>query len=390
MKASITIIISVLITFLIVVPGQAAKSNPATQTRQSTAELEALRDQIRQIKNEISKTRGESDELRKKLEQSEAEAEKALQESKALDEQIRKKNESLESLKKKQTDQDETLNQHQEFLKQQIRLAYINRHHGSLRLVSDQQDPGMLSRNLVYHRYMSQARAEKIANVSEQITEIQSLQQVVATEAEQLRVLKALQKQKLQSVDERKQARAKLLAQLDKQLTSQSAQLMAMQRDADKLTRLIQALNKAAKRLAIINPKESRFDNLKGKLRWPATGAIIHAYGSPRNGSSLTWQGTLIKAAIGSDVKAISDGRIIFSDWFQNLGRLIIVDHGDSYMSLYGHNQELFRSVGDKVKTGEIIASVGNTGGRKNSGLYFEVRRKGTPVNPATWCKGNF
>lgn len=247
-----------------------------------------------------------------------------------------------------------------------------------------------MGRNLVYHRYMSQARAEKIASVSEQITEIQSLQQIVKTEAEQLRVLKATQKQQLQSVEARRQERAKLLARLDRELSSQSAQLSAMQKDADKLTRLIEALNKAAKRLAIVKPKGSRFDNLKGKLYWPATGAIIHTYGSPRNGSSLTWQGVLIKATIGSDVKVISDGRVIFSDWFQNLGRLIIVDHGDSYMSLYGHNQELFRSVGDKVKTGDVIASVGNTGGRKNSGLYFEVRRKGTPVNPSTWCKGNF
>ncbi len=187
-----------------------------------------------------------------------------------------------------------------------------------------------------------------------------------------------------------------IITQLDQKVSSKAAQLNRMQRDAETLNTLINSLNKTAARLARLARLEKAkrnapaFANLKGKLRWPAAGGIIHRYGTSRNNSSLNWQGVLINAKVGSDVKAVSSGRVIFSDWFQNLGRLIIVDHGGGYMSLYGHNQDLFRSVGDKVKTGEVIASVGDSGGRKNSGLYFEVRRKGTPVNPATWCKGQF
>ena len=223
------------------------------------------------------------------------------------------------------------------------------------------------------------------------------MQKAVTHESEQLRLLQFSRKENLQKLEQKKHERELVIAKLDKQLVSKGAQLERMQKNARKLNALINSLNQTAANLARLAKLEKVksnnapvFANLKGKLRWPAAGDIMHRYGTTRNNSSLNWKGVLINAPIGSDVKAVSRGRVIFSDWFRNLGRLIIIDHGGGYMSLYGHNQDLFRSVGDKVRTGEVIASVGDSGGRKNSGLYFEVRRKGTPINPATWCKGHY
>ncbi len=385
---------SIFLLTLLVVFTTSVFAAPVAESKKSTAELEALRDQIQKIKKEISKDRGTSDELRKQLEQSEVEVEQAIKASKELDEKIRQQKESLDTLNKQQEENAEALNQHKAFMREQIRVAYMNQNQSTLKLVLNQEDSAVLGRNMVYHRYFSAARSQKIAQINQQLNDIQALQKVVALETEQLRLVQHSRKENLQKLEQKKHERELIITQLDKQLSSKGAKLNRMQKDAETLNALINSLNKAAVRLERLakleraKRKTASFANLKGKLRWPATGGIIHRYGTSRNGSSLKWNGVLINAPVGSDVKAISNGRIIFSDWFQNLGRLVIVDHGDGYMSLYGHNRELFRLVGDKVKTGEVIASVGNSGGRKNSGLYFEVRRKGAPVNPATWCKG--
>lgn len=385
----------IFILLLLSLSGSLFAADPAKEARKSTAELEALRDQIQKIKRDITKSKGESDELRKQLEKSEAEVEKAIKESKELDEKIRKQNEALKSLKKQQQENSETLDQHKAFLMEQIRNAYIHQNQNMLKLVLNQQDPAKFSRNMIYHRYFTEARSQKITQVSQQIRQMQKLQQVVALETEQLHVMQVSQKEHLKKLQQKKQDRKQIIARLDKQVSTKSAKLDRMQKDAEALSKLIKALNKESEKLARLEKLKKlnripSFARLKGKLHWPASGGIIHRYGTSRNNSSLKWKGVLINAPLGSNVRSISDGRVIFSDWFQNLGRLIIVDHGGGYMSLYGHNNELIRSVGDKVKTGEVIARVGDSGGRRNSGLYFEVRRKGAPVNPATWCKGHF
>lgn len=367
--------------------------DPVKESKKSTAELEALRDQIRKIRKDISKSRGESDGLRKQLEKSEADVEKAIKESRELDEKILKQNKVLESLKQKQAEKAEALNQHKAFLSEQIRVTYRNQNRNMLKLVFNQEDPATLSRNMVYHRYFSTAQSQKITQIGQQIDDLNQIQKVVTLEKEQLRLLQSAQTGKLQKLEQKKQDRQDVIAQLDLQLSRKGAKLDLMKKDAGILSGLVTSLKKTAARLARLEKAKRSAPSLaklKGKLRWPAAGDIIHRYGTSRNGSSLNWKGVLINAPVGSNVKVISAGRVIFSDWFQNLGRLIIVDHGDGYMSLYGHNRELFRKIGDKVKVGEVIASVGDSGGRKNSGLYFEVRRKGTPVNPATWCKGQY
>lgn len=371
-------------------------ADPAVDAQNSTAELEALRDQIQKIKNDIDSSLGESSALRKQLEQSEADVEKAIDEAKALDEKIRLQNEAIEALKKKQLEKAEALNQHKFFLIEQMRVAYINKDQSMLKLVLNQEDTSVMSRNMVYHRYFTEARKKKITQVGAQITELQEHQKVIMLQSEQLRLLQFSKKENLDALEQKKQNRLTVIAQLDEELFSKNEKLDRMKNDAETLNVLIKSLDKAAAKIARIakiereRRKRIPFVQLKGKLRWPAAGGIVHRYGTSRNNSSLSWQGVLIDATVGSDVKAVSQGQVIFSDWFQNLGRLIIVDHGGGYMSLYGHNSRLLRSVGDKVKTGEVIASVGDTGGRKNSGLYFEVRQKGTPVNPAVWCKGQF
>jgi septal ring factor EnvC (AmiA/AmiB activator) len=129
------------------------------------------------------------------------------------------------------------------------------------------------------------------------------------------------------------------------------------------------------------------FHSRKGKLRWPARGRLAQRFGAPRSGG-LRWRGVMIEAQEGGEVRAVSQGRIAFSDWMRGFGLLLIIDHGDGYMSLYGHNQTLYKEVGEWVDTGEVVALLGASGGRTESGLYFEMRHKGRPINPVHWCAG--
>jgi septal ring factor EnvC (AmiA/AmiB activator) len=136
------------------------------------------------------------------------------------------------------------------------------------------------------------------------------------------------------------------------------------------------------------NLGNSPFASLQGKLKWPAQGRMVHHFGAYREQGALRWNGVLIAAPPGSPVRAVHHGRVVFADWMRGFGNLIIVDHGGGYMSLYGHNESLLKGPGDWVRGGETLATSGNSGGQSQAGLYFEIRHKGTPVNPARWCRG--
>ena len=129
------------------------------------------------------------------------------------------------------------------------------------------------------------------------------------------------------------------------------------------------------------------FNSLKGRLTWPVRGKLLKRYGAKKKGGDLKWQGVLIDAEAGTNVVSISTGKIVFADWFRNLGLLIIIDHGDGFMSLYGHNQNLLKNTGDWVLAGETIATVGDSGGQRDTALYFEIRKGAEPLNPSLWCK---
>ena len=159
-----------------------------------------------------------------------------------------------------------------------------------------------------------------------------------------------------------------------------------LQRDEQELALLVEKLHQQESVVELFE-KMPPFDSLKGTLSWPVNGRISHRFGQYKKGNKLKWQGVTIEAKAGDNVHAVSTGKVIFADWFRNMGLLLILDHGDGYMSLYGHNEALARKPGDWVKTGDIIAKVGDTGGQQRNASYFEIRKSGTPLNPKLWCQ---
>ena len=181
--------------------------------------------------------------------------------------------------------------------------------------------------------------------------------------------------------------RKSIIGSLDKQLKKQGGSLSRLQDEATQLQNLINSIQEIFVDAPENEISRQAFAKLKGKLAWPVEGKVRRLFGRTKPLSDLRWQGVMIEAPNGRHVMAVSHGRVAFADWLRGLGNLIIIDHGNSYLSLYGHNESLFKSAGEWVEAGEVISSIGNSGGQKKTGLYFEIRRKGKPQNPTGWCK---
>ncbi len=239
---------------------------------------------------------------------------------------------------------------------------------------------------LAYYDYYNRARIMRINKVTYSLENIARLEQSIQSETTQLDNLGAEQLAKLEEFTLHRISRKKIISRYHSYIEEQGEQLQTLQKNEQELASLV---NKLPTQETIVKIFEETppFNILKGKLNWPVQGQITSRFGALRKGGKLKWQGVTISTDRGTEVTAITTGKVIFADWFRNMGLLIILDHGDGYMSLYGHNERLLNKVGDWVQAKEIIAKVGDTGGQQQAGLYFEIRHSGTPVNPGLWCK---
>ncbi|MCI0401113.1 MAG: peptidoglycan DD-metalloendopeptidase family protein, partial [Gammaproteobacteria bacterium] len=275
----------------------------------------------------------------------------------------------------------------QKNLARQIRAAYMIGQHDFLKLLLNQKDPSALGRTLVYYEYHSRASADRIALAKDTLNTLTSIEEGIKRETDALQKLRSEQLHNIDRVKAHQVARKQLIARLHDELDRHGEEVTRLRTDERRLEALVKSLGEVEQTLGELPDTVEPFASLKGKLAWPVDGKVVTHFGSPTQDAMLTRQGVFIRASSGEELRAINHGRVVYAEWFRNLGLLIIVDHGEGYMSIYGHNQSLYKSVGDWVEAGEVIASVGNTGGQSESGLYFEIRHDGEPQNPALWCR---
>ena len=175
---------------------------------------------------------------------------------------------------------------------------------------------------------------------------------------------------------------------MEKEIATQGSRLKKFVADEQQLQQLLKEIRNIMPSMLTEIDKRETFSKRRGQLKWPVKGKVKRIFGKSRQAANLKWNGVLISSNEGNNVRAISHGRVAYADWLRGYGMLVIIDHGDGYMTLYGYNQALYKETGDWVEEGEVIASVGRSGGQLKSGLYFEVRVKGQPSNPAKWCRG--
>jgi septal ring factor EnvC (AmiA/AmiB activator) len=276
---------------------------------------------------------------------------------------------------------------HRAALEWQLRLAYATGREEWLRLALTQQDPLALSRRVVYYGYITRQRSTLLQQVQ---TQLQTLETAAAALREQMTALAELatrQEARLGELSTARQVRARAVQTLERDLDSRQEKVARLRRDARSLSELMDRLERerqAPAGSAAPFPDTAPARQLKDL---PLRGRMVARFGQPRAGGLLRWDGLMLAAPAGSEVRAVRGGRVVYADWLPGMGLLLVVDHGGGYMSLYGHNQDLRKQVGEPVVQGEVISRVGDSGGQSNPGLYFEVRRNGKPIDPRGWVR---
>lgn len=272
-----------------------------------------------------------------------------------------------------------------EALAAQLRIAYRVGRQSRLKALLNQQDPAAISRQLALHGYLGRARLTAIAELEDSLAEQRRLQ---AEQQQTLTTLAALDRRQADQLEQQKATRAERQAAieaLDARIRDQAGQLAEMRATEQELDAL---LGRLADALADIPPDiEIRpFETLRGALAPPLNGPVSARFGQQRQ-AGMRWEGWLFEVPSGTEVSAVAYGRVAYADWLRGYGMLVILDHGDGYMSLYGQNQSVLVEVGDWVRPGQPVALAGDSGGRETAGLYFQIRQDGEPVDPARWIQ---
>ncbi|CAA0078589.1 Murein hydrolase activator EnvC [Zhongshania aliphaticivorans] len=349
-------------------------------------QLNDLNKKISSLKKSINKQQGDRSNTAKALRNIEKDigvlAAKLRDTSNKRDQQQRKLSElenRQQQLRKQQIEQKNLIAEH-------VRNAYTLGKESQLKMLLNQEQPEKLSRTLTYFDYFNRARSEQLAKYRATLTELDTLKPAIKAEAQALAETSATLQSQQQTLVQQKQQRANALAGIDQSLLNKNHSLNTLDKERKSLESVLQEVEREITNIAI--PESYKpFNAMRGKMPWPVKGKLLNRYGASRQGSAVTWQGIQIAGSEGDSVISIHNGRVVFADWLRGAGLLIIVDHGGGYLSLYAHNQSLLRTEGDWVKGGEAVATVGNSGGQRQAGLYFEIRYKGRPTDPNRWCQ---
>ncbi|KPN17051.1 peptidase M23 [Xanthomonas sp. Mitacek01] len=390
----------------------------AQNSRETERRLERVRKELRDVASERRRLEGErgtaARELRAADEQVAAST-RALRDTrvKLAEEQI-----ALEKLQARRVELESTVETRRTELAALLRSAYTIGDEAALKLMLAQDRVADAGRLLTYHRYLQQQRSARIAELRAEMAELDGLEAAIQDRRAALEATQIEQRTQLAKVETDRGQRAEAVKGIESRFQDRSAREKALGRDARSLERVLAQLREAARRAEAERraaaaaarereAREAREAQASGRPRppprpptqvarnaapqvgglgWPISGSLLTPYGGKLpDGRSST--GILIGAPAGTSVKAVADGTVVFAEWMTGYGMLLIVDHGNGYMSLYAHNDGLQKNVGDAVRRGDTVASVGSSGGQGRSGLYFELRQNGTPVNPTTWLQ---
>ncbi|THB68304.1 MAG: hypothetical protein D6B27_02820 [Gammaproteobacteria bacterium] len=345
--------------------------------------LKKIRQRIEVVVKSLEKKEGKKNKVVNDLRSIERKIGKVSRNLSELSEQLKAKKQEILQLRLKKKQEIKMLDKHKDALSNQIISAYIMGRQSYIKMMLNQKDPAMVARINVYYDYLNKDRAKKIKEVVTILNGIDEIELQLQSNISEVEKIKQKRENDIAELNFVKKDRKNILDKISKILQAERSSLKSLRLDEKKLINLINELRDVLSDIPDNLEKKISFKSLKGKLSLPVDGGIIGRFN--QSGESI-WQGVFIKAKEGVVVKSISHGRVIYSDWFKGLGLLLIIDHGDGYMTLYGHNQSLYRDVGEWVEAGEKIAVVGVSGGNSKSGLYFEIRKNGKPQNPIKWC----
>ncbi len=378
-------IVAVLCAFLLL--GGALRTAADTAAVKQ-AELKLLRARIAEVQARMDRDVQRRSKLQLQLRKNERGIAQLAENLHDLDRSVTQAQSKLDALHRRQMQKQAALDAQKAALAQQIRAAYMQGRDSQLQLLLNAQDPATISRLLTYYSYFNKARAARIRVVRNKLDALARINAQVERQVNRLTSLRDQRARALAGLQRTRAARRRLLAKLDVNIHNRGEQLVRMQRNARSIEDLLANLQRALADIPADLTKHQRFARLRGRLPWPVLGRVIQYFGEPLADGRLHAQGDLIAAPQGTPVRAVSYGRVVFADWLPHFGLLVIIDHGDGYMSIYAHNQSVYVHVGDWVQAGETIATLGDSGGQNKPALYFEIRHRNVALNPREWCSG--
>ena len=346
-------------------------------------ELEEVRDRISDLKKSMDRSARDRDRLTDDLQEAEvAIAEKRLR-LKDIERERDYSTKRLQELGATIADREAELAIESDHLAAQVRAAYMSGSQEKIKLLLNQRDPAMLGRMMAYYRYLNDYRADNIGAVSAKIRELAAMHSEVAAAEARLADLAKTRSAELGKLATAQQERQMLLASLKDRMAAEGREIERLAAQEKDLARLIAELTSILSDYPITS--EEPFSEHRGRLTWPVAGTLLRDFGQPRVGGELKWNGVVLAAQRGREVRSVYHGRVAFADWLAGMGLLVIVDHGEGYMTLYGYNETILKNAGDWVAPGDVLATVGDSGGQAEPGLYFEIRRGTEPLNPRRW-----
>ena len=359
-------------------------------------ELENLRKRIAAMQRDMDKTSESKSEAADALRESERAISNSNRKLAELAAQQHTADHKLGKLQGQQQKLSGEIAGQQAVLGQLLYQQYLGGKQEYLKLLLNGQDPNQVARALQYYQYIARSRATWLAALRNDLTTLNKVGMAAREQRAELAALQAEQSAQKRTLEKEKRARQQMLSKVSLQLRQQRREINRLQRNENRLAQLVERITqmlaqpKSTSLFRNDNLPDNRFDGspfdqLKGKLTLPVKGVITNRFGTPRLDSTVQWKGLFLRTSSGQAVKAIASGQVVFADWLRGFGNLLIVDHGKGYMSLYGNNETLYKQVGDILRGGDTIASVGNSGGNEDFGLYFELRHQSKPLDPMKW-----
>lgn len=354
----------------------------ASDLNKRQSELQAIQQQIASEQQDLRSSSQQRDKLLGLLRRDERAIGHAAKKLNQTESQLADSKHTLAKLNQQEAQLSKQQQAQQQVLAKQLKSAYLAGNHDYSKMLLNQQDPATVERLLTYYQYLNKARISAINTLKQTRSELEKVQQQAKAQNDKLNALAIDQRAQTKQLAAEQQQRQKTLDQLQQMIDQKASGLEQLQIEEASLKRVIEQALKAAKE----NPTMEGLAKSSGKLSWPTKGRLRHRFGSHRSGN-VRWKGVVIDANEGQSVKTPASGKVIYADWLKGFGLLMVIDHGQGFMSLYGYSQALLKDVGDNVKAGEEIALVGRSGGQSQSGLYFEIRHKGEAENPAKYCR---
>ncbi|MGV8860859.1 MAG: murein hydrolase activator EnvC family protein [Pseudomonas sp.] len=424
--------------------------NPAfaDERAQTQQQLDAARKDVTELKKRLGELQQEKSGVQKDLRGTETEMGKLEKQVEALQKEQKKTESELQRLDQEKKKLQSARVEQQRLIAIQARAAYQSGREEYLKLLLNQQNPEKFARTLTYYDYLSQARLAQLHGFNETLRQLANVEKDIDLQQAQLLVQRSTLDSQREELDKVRQERQQALAKLNQDVKARDQKLQTRQQEQADLANVLKTIEETlarqareaeeARQKALIAQQEAEkqrqreeqaralaknssskksaedddeapvkrpvkapgvlvssagvsyggpFAEARGKLPWPVDGRLLARFGETRGDDARTkWDGVMISAAAGSQVHAVHGGRVVFADWLRGAGLLVILDHGNGFLSLYGHNQSLLKDAGDIVKAGEAISTVGNSGGQDTPALYFAIRQQGRPSDPAQWC----